>query len=41
MTYLAKCPNGCASFKGDTGNIWVKIDQDQCTSSFSVAYTHV
>ncbi|KAG8747011.1 hypothetical protein FRC10_002810 [Ceratobasidium sp. 414] len=27
MTYIAKCPNGCASFKGDTGNVWVKIDQ--------------
>ncbi|KAH8089935.1 family 61 endoglucanase [Cristinia sonorae] len=29
MTYIAKCPNGCANFKGDTGNVWVKIDQDQ------------
>ena len=28
MTYLARCPNGCASFKGDTGNVWVKIQQD-------------
>lgn len=28
MTYLAKCPNGCASFKGDTGKVWVKIQQD-------------
>ncbi|KAG9101764.1 hypothetical protein FRC06_002675 [Ceratobasidium sp. 370] len=27
MTYIAKCPNGCASFKGDTGSVWVKIDQ--------------
>ena len=27
MTYIAKCPNGCATFKGDTGNVWVKIDQ--------------
>lgn len=27
MTYVAKCPNGCANFKGNTGNIWVKIDQ--------------
>ncbi|KAI0682924.1 glycosyl hydrolase family 61-domain-containing protein [Cytidiella melzeri] len=29
MTYIAKCPDGCANFKGDTGNVWVKIDQDQ------------
>ncbi|KAG6916994.1 hypothetical protein DXG01_004339 [Tephrocybe rancida] len=28
MTWMAKCPNGCASFKGDSGSIWVKIDQD-------------
>jgi len=28
MTYMAKCPNGCASFKGDSGAVWVKIDQD-------------
>ena len=27
MTYIARCPNGCATFKGDTGNVWVKIDQ--------------
>lgn len=27
MTYIARCPNGCANFKGDTGNVWVKIDQ--------------
>ncbi|KAK4122215.1 lytic polysaccharide monooxygenase [Parathielavia appendiculata] len=28
MTYLAKCPNNdCKSFKGDSGNVWVKIDQ--------------
>ncbi|CAL1708484.1 unnamed protein product [Somion occarium] len=33
MTYIAKCPNGCASFKGDTGNVWVKIDQDQFNPS--------
>ncbi|QRV79245.1 glycoside hydrolase family 61 protein [Ceratobasidium sp. AG-Ba] len=25
--YIAKCPNGCANFKGDSGNVWVKIDQ--------------
>ncbi|KAG8909338.1 hypothetical protein FRC00_010320, partial [Tulasnella sp. 408] len=28
MTYVARCPNGCASFKGDTGNVWVKIAED-------------
>jgi len=28
MTYIAKCPNGCANFKGDSGSVWVKIDQD-------------
>lgn len=28
MTYMAKCPSGCATFKGDSGNVWVKIDQD-------------
>ncbi|KAF8608541.1 glycoside hydrolase [Ceratobasidium sp. AG-I] len=27
MTYIAKCPNGCATFKGDSGAVWVKIDQ--------------
>ena len=27
MTYLAKCPGSCANFKGDSGNVWVKIDQ--------------
>ncbi|KXN89073.1 Polysaccharide monooxygenase Cel61a [Leucoagaricus sp. SymC.cos] len=27
MTYMAKCPNGCESFKGDTGSPWFKIDQ--------------
>jgi cellulase len=27
MTYLAKCTPNCASFKGDSGNVWVKIDQ--------------
>ena len=27
-SYLAHCPNdNCKAFKGDTGNIWVKIDQ--------------
>ncbi|KAG8924524.1 hypothetical protein FRC01_011382 [Tulasnella sp. 417] len=28
MTYVARCPNGCATFKGDTGNVWVKIAED-------------
>ncbi|KAI0275208.1 glycosyl hydrolase family 61-domain-containing protein [Gloeopeniophorella convolvens] len=29
MTYIASCgSDGCANFKGDTGNVWVKIDQD-------------
>ncbi|KAH7098758.1 family 61 endoglucanase [Auriculariales sp. MPI-PUGE-AT-0066] len=28
MTYLAKCSGGCSTFKGDTGNVWVKIQQD-------------
>lgn len=28
MTYIAACPNGCMNFKGDTGNVWVKIQQD-------------
>ncbi|EIN14614.1 hypothetical protein PUNSTDRAFT_96583 [Punctularia strigosozonata HHB-11173 SS5] len=28
MTYIAACTGGCANFKGDTGNVWVKIDQD-------------
>jgi lytic cellulose monooxygenase (C1-hydroxylating) len=27
MNYLARCPNGCDKFKGDTGNVWVKFDQ--------------
>jgi hypothetical protein len=27
-SYLAQCTNNdCKSFKGDTGNVWVKIDQ--------------
>ena len=26
MTYMAKCTNGCANFKGDSGTPWVKID---------------
>ncbi|KAG9035048.1 hypothetical protein FRB95_012196 [Tulasnella sp. JGI-2019a] len=33
MTYVAKCPNGCSTFKGDTGNIWVKIDHDGYVST--------
>lgn len=28
MTYVARCPNGCSTFKGDTGNVWVKIAED-------------
>ncbi|RPA94789.1 hypothetical protein L873DRAFT_1813823 [Choiromyces venosus 120613-1] len=27
MTCMAKCPGSCSNFKGDSGNIWVKIDQ--------------
>lgn len=27
MTYLANCGGPCSSFKGDEGNVWVKIDQ--------------
>lgn len=27
MTYLARCPSGCENFKGDTGTVWVKIDE--------------
>ena len=27
MNYLAKCSPDCKSFKGDTGNVWVKIDE--------------
>lgn len=27
MTYIARCPSGCASFKGNSGAVWVKIDQ--------------
>ncbi|KAF3314578.1 hypothetical protein TWF173_004662 [Orbilia oligospora] len=27
MTYMAKCTPNCASFKGDTGSPWFKIDQ--------------
>ena len=23
MSYMAECVGGCASFKGDTGNVWV------------------
>ena len=28
MTYLAKCPSKCSQFKADSGNIWVKIQED-------------
>ncbi|KAF8464645.1 glycosyl hydrolase family 61-domain-containing protein [Kalaharituber pfeilii] len=27
MTYIARYPNGGSSFKGNSGNVWVKIDQ--------------
>ncbi|KAK6355983.1 hypothetical protein TWF718_000358 [Orbilia javanica] len=27
MTYMAKCTPNCASFKGDTGSPWFKIDE--------------
>ncbi|KAK6532344.1 hypothetical protein TWF281_006533 [Arthrobotrys megalospora] len=27
MTWLAKCPGQCKDFKGNTGNVWVKIHQ--------------
>ncbi|KAF9035184.1 glycoside hydrolase [Panaeolus papilionaceus] len=26
LTYMAKCANGCANFKGDSGSPWFKID---------------
>jgi len=35
MTYIAACPNGCANFKGDSGNVWVKIQQDAFVGSRS------
>ncbi|KAJ1303725.1 hypothetical protein OPQ81_008149 [Rhizoctonia solani] len=28
MTYLARCPGSCSTFKADSGNIWVKIQED-------------
>ncbi|KAL7269416.1 hypothetical protein RUND412_007923 [Rhizina undulata] len=27
MTYMARCPSGCAKFKGDSGSVWFKINQ--------------
>jgi lytic cellulose monooxygenase (C1-hydroxylating) len=50
MTYIAKCPNGCANFKGDSGNVWVKIEQsgwdktkvslpDKVFQAYSLPYT--
>jgi cellulase len=27
MTYVAKCPGDFSSCKGNTGNVWVKIDE--------------
>jgi cellulase len=35
MTYLAKCPDKCSSFKGSSGNVWVKIDQSGYDSTKS------
>jgi lytic cellulose monooxygenase (C1-hydroxylating) len=28
MNYLAKCPGSCSSYKGDSGNVWVKFQQE-------------
>ncbi|KAG8703111.1 Esterase/lipase/thioesterase [Ceratobasidium sp. 394] len=28
MTYLAKCPGPCSTYKADSGKIWVKIQED-------------
>ncbi|KAI3616605.1 glycoside hydrolase family 61 protein [Moniliophthora roreri] len=28
MTYLARCPGSCSTFKADSGKIWVKIQED-------------
>jgi cellulase len=40
MTYIASCgAAGCANFKGDTGAVWVKIDQDVCQCSLSLPTT--
>jgi hypothetical protein len=40
MTYIASCgAAGCANFKGDTGAVWVKIDQDVCQYSLSLLTT--
>ncbi|KAG8820677.1 hypothetical protein FRC19_008677 [Serendipita sp. 401] len=33
MTYIAACPSGCASFKGESGNVWVKIQQEGYVAS--------
>ncbi|KAG8831704.1 hypothetical protein FRC17_002707 [Serendipita sp. 399] len=38
MTYIAACPNGCASFKGESGNVWVKIQQDGYVSTRTPAW---
>ncbi|KAH7102653.1 glycosyl hydrolase family 61-domain-containing protein [Auriculariales sp. MPI-PUGE-AT-0066] len=36
MTYMAQCVNGCATFAGDSGGIWVKIDQDSCNNTYGI-----
>ncbi|KAG8984141.1 hypothetical protein FRB90_005541 [Tulasnella sp. 427] len=38
MTYIARCPNGCASFKGDTGNVWIKIAEDGYNPNRSIPW---
>ncbi|KAG8839308.1 hypothetical protein FRC20_006066, partial [Serendipita sp. 405] len=32
-SYIAACPSGCASFKGESGNVWVKIQQEGYVAS--------
>ncbi|KAG8740412.1 Esterase/lipase/thioesterase [Ceratobasidium sp. 414] len=38
MTYLAKCPGSCSTFKADSGNIWVKIQEDGYDATQSVPW---
>lgn len=38
MNYLAKCTTNCSTFKGDTGNVWVKIDQVSYDTSKKVPW---
>lgn len=38
MTYMARCPGKCSAFKGDTGNVWFKIDQSGYDASFAVPW---